>query len=193
MLDADADLDVDHNVSRQRMLGWLDALGNAGIKPQRRPRSRRAVRTTRYAAALLLLAQDDPPTALLCFSDVMANGVVRAAEARGLRVPDDLSVVGFDDSPLAGRMRPALTTVRQPVEEKGHAAAAALTALIERTKVGRGQGSRPAPACCRPSSWSGTAQRRRALDRPDPTPSNAAGTAQTNPAPGNLPGASGVS
>ena len=93
-----------------------------------------------YSAALLLLAQDDPPTAFLCFSDLMANGVVRAAEERGLRVPDDLSVVGFDDSPLARRMRPALTTVRQPVEEKGHAAAAALTALIERTKAGEAKG-----------------------------------------------------
>lgn len=133
VLEADADLDVDHNVSRQRMLGWLDELGNAGIKPSvvHQPQSSA---DDAYAAALLLLAQDDPPTALLCFSDEMANGVVRAAESLGLRVPEDLSVVGFDDSPLARRMRPTLTTVRQPVAEKGHTAAAALTALIERAK-----------------------------------------------------------
>jgi DNA-binding LacI/PurR family transcriptional regulator len=133
VLEADADLDVDHNVSRQRMLGWLDELGNAGIKPSvvHQPQSSA---DDAYAAALLLLAQDDPPTALLCFSDVMANGVVRAAESLGLRVPEDLSVVGFDDSPLASRMRPTLTTVRQPVAEKGHTAAAALTTLIERAK-----------------------------------------------------------
>lgn len=133
VLEADADLDVDHNVSRQRMLGWLDELGDAGIKASvvHQPQSSA---DDAYAAALLLLAQDDPPTALLCFSDVMANGVVRAAESLGLRVPEDLSVVGFDDGPLASRMRPALTTVRQPVAEKGHTAAAALTALIERAK-----------------------------------------------------------
>ena len=133
VLEADADLDVDHNVSRQRMLGWLDELGNAGIKPSvvHQPQSSA---DDAYAAALLLVAQDDPPTALLCFSDVMANGVVRAAESLGLQVPEDLSVVGFDDSPLASRMRPTLTTVRQPVAEKGHTAAAALTTLIERAK-----------------------------------------------------------
>jgi DNA-binding LacI/PurR family transcriptional regulator len=139
VLEADADLDVDHNVSRQRMLGWLDELGKAGIKSSvvHQPQSSA---DDAYAAALLLLAQDDPPTALLCFSDVMANGVVRAAESLTLRVPEDLSVVGFDDSPLASRMRPALTTVRQPVAEKGHTAAAALTALIERTKSGAAKG-----------------------------------------------------
>jgi DNA-binding LacI/PurR family transcriptional regulator len=135
LLEADANVDVDHHVSRQRMLGWLDTLRPEGIRPRvvNQPQSSE---DNAYDAAVLLLSQDDPPTAVLCFSDVMANGVVRAAEARGLRVPDDLSVVGFDDSPLARRMRPALTTVRQPVEAKGHAAAGALTALIAKAKSG---------------------------------------------------------
>jgi DNA-binding LacI/PurR family transcriptional regulator len=57
---------------------------------------------------------------------VMAHGVVRAAEELGLDVPADLSVIGFDDSPLAHRLRPRLTTVRQDVREKGRVAAAAL-------------------------------------------------------------------
>jgi DNA-binding LacI/PurR family transcriptional regulator len=131
-------LDVDHYVSRERLLGWLDVLGNAGIK-SRVVHQPHGSADDAYAAALLLLAQDDPPTALLCFSDVMANGVVRAAESQGLRVPEDLSVVGFDDSPLASRMRPTLTTVRQPTAEKGHTAAAALTALIERAKSETGK------------------------------------------------------
>lgn len=132
--DGAAGVDADHHVSRERMRGWLDSLDAAGITASvvNQPQSSA---DDAFAAANLLLSQDDPPTALLCFSDVMANGVVRAAEARGLRVPEDVSVVGFDDGPLARRMRPALTTVRQPVAEKGHAAAAALTAAIERSKA----------------------------------------------------------
>ncbi|MDQ1620362.1 MAG: hypothetical protein QOE19_2931 [Actinomycetota bacterium] len=133
IVEADADSDADHHVSRQRMLGWLDALHDAGIRPSvvRQPHSGHDGAGT---AARLLLRQPDPPTAILCFSDVMAEGVVHAAEQLGLRVPEDLSVVGFDDSSLARRMRPALTTVRQPIEQKGRAAAAALTASIERSR-----------------------------------------------------------
>jgi len=123
------------HVQKQRMLGWFDALDRAGIRPtvvQERPSDQGGG----GEAAALLLDSDDPPTAVLCFSDVIAYGIVQAAQARGMRVPDDLSVVGFDDNPLAQRMRPALTTVRQDVAAKGHAAAAALTAAIERARAG---------------------------------------------------------
>ena len=68
---------------------------------------------------------------MLCFSDRLAHEVVRAAEDLGLDVPGDLSVVGFDDNPLASRMRPALTTVRQDVRAKGLAAAAAVVRQID--------------------------------------------------------------
>jgi DNA-binding LacI/PurR family transcriptional regulator len=85
-----------------------------------------------YVAALGLLGGDDRPTALLCFSDVIAHGVVRAAEQLGLDVPGDVSVVGFDDSPLARRLRPQLSTVHQDVHEKGRLAASALlTAMAD--------------------------------------------------------------
>jgi DNA-binding LacI/PurR family transcriptional regulator len=122
-------------VLNQRMLGWLDALEAAGIQPavyQELPCDDGAG----MAGAATLLERADPPTAILCFSDVLAYGVVQAAHVRGLRVPEDLSVVGFDDNPLAQRMRPALTTVRQDVAAKGHAAAAALTTAIERSRAG---------------------------------------------------------
>ncbi len=66
----------------------------------------------------------------------MAFRVVRIAQELGLRVPEDLSVIGFDDSPLASRMHPALTTVRQDIRAKGQAAAAALTAAIEAARTG---------------------------------------------------------
>jgi DNA-binding LacI/PurR family transcriptional regulator len=83
-----------------------------------------------------LLQSDDPPTAFLCISDSIASGVISAAESLGLEVPEDVSVVGFDDNPVALRMRPPLTTVRQDVVGKGRAAAAALTAAIERSRAG---------------------------------------------------------
>lgn len=125
------------HVVEQRMLGWLDALEAAGIRPTVVQEWHIEVGIGDEAAQLLL-DSGDRPTAVLCFSDVIAYGVVQAANARGLRVPEDLSVVGFDDNPLARRMRPALTTVRQDVAAKGRAAAAALTAAIERSRTGSG-------------------------------------------------------
>lgn len=65
-------------------------------------------------------------TAIVCGSDMMALGVVRAARERGLRVPEDVSVVGFDDSPLIAYTDPPLTTVRQPVSAMATAAVEAL-------------------------------------------------------------------
>jgi DNA-binding LacI/PurR family transcriptional regulator len=67
------------------------------------------------AAARSLL--DQGCTAICCASDMMAIGAIRAARQQGLRVPEDVSVVGFDDSPLMGYIDPPLTTVRQPVRE----------------------------------------------------------------------------
>jgi DNA-binding LacI/PurR family transcriptional regulator len=77
-----------------------------------------------------LLGADPDLTAVLCFSDVMAAGVVSAATDRGLVVPADLSVVGFDDTPFAAHLRPALTTVHQDVLEKGRLAARAVIGLL---------------------------------------------------------------
>ncbi len=70
-------------------------------------------------------------TAIVCGSDLMALGAIRAARARGLRVPDDVSVVGYDDSPLIGFTDPPLTTVRQPVAAMAHAAISALLTEIQ--------------------------------------------------------------
>ncbi len=61
----------------------------------------------------------------------MAIGALRAARARGLRLPEDLSVVGFDDSEEAAIVTPALTTVRQPLAEMGRMAASLLLRLLE--------------------------------------------------------------
>lgn len=70
-----------------------------------------------------LLAHQEPPTAVFCGDDLLALGVYEAAREAGLRVPADLSVVGFDDLEFASWSGPALTTVRQPLVEMGVSAA----------------------------------------------------------------------
>ncbi len=75
-------------------------------------------------AAHCLLERPDPPTAIFALNDRMAAGALRAAASRGLRVPEDLSVVGFDDIALASLLTPPLTTVRQSGYSLGRAAAA---------------------------------------------------------------------
>ena len=70
-------------------------------------------------------------TAIVCGSDVMALGAVREARSRGLDVPRDVSVVGFDDSPLIAFTDPPLTTLRQPVEPMCRSAVTTLVSMIE--------------------------------------------------------------
>ena len=126
---------TDFHAQRERVLGWTDALSAAGVEPQVVGRPLLDADGA-YDEARRLLDREDRPTAVLCFSDVLAGSVVQAAHDLDLRVPEDLSVVGFDDSPFARRMRPALTTVRQDVQAKGRAAAAALTQALERARTG---------------------------------------------------------
>ncbi len=82
------------------------------------------------AAAAVLLDRPAPPTAIVALNDRMAAGAMRAAIARGLEVPADLSLVGFDDIALASLLSPALTAVRQPGYCLGEAAAATLCGLL---------------------------------------------------------------
>ena len=117
------------------MLGWLDALHHAGIEPVVVTEPLSGEATGRHAAEYLF-SLAEPPTAVLCFSDAMAYGVMRTATERGLDVPGDVSVVGYDDNPLASRTTPMLTTVRQDVIAKGRAAATELCAAIERARSG---------------------------------------------------------
>ncbi|HEX6021172.1 MAG TPA: LacI family DNA-binding transcriptional regulator [Solirubrobacter sp.] len=71
------------------------------------------------AAAGTLLDGPEPPTGLLCMSDELAVGALRAAAVRGIEVPDQLSIVGFDDTPEAARADPPLTTIRQSLRDQG--------------------------------------------------------------------------
>jgi LacI family transcriptional regulator, galactose operon repressor len=84
-----------------------------------------------FARAVQLLDLPDRPTAIFAGSDQQAFGVYEAARQRGLRIPDDLSVVGFDELPVSRWASPPLTTVRQPLTEMGSTAARMLGELIE--------------------------------------------------------------
>lgn len=92
-----------------------------------------------FNGASILLDLPNPPTAIFASNDVMAMGVMDAIRQRGLRVPDDVSVIGFDDIPQASLIRPALTTVRQPLEKMGRVATQMLLELLSKSqkKIGR--------------------------------------------------------
>ncbi|MFQ3648095.1 MAG: LacI family DNA-binding transcriptional regulator [Anaerolineae bacterium] len=84
-----------------------------------------------YTAGLTLLQRHPRPTAIFASNDLMAFGVMQAAREYGLRIPEDLSLVGFDDIPQAALVHPQLTTVRQPLEQMGRIAVNLLIEQIE--------------------------------------------------------------
>jgi LacI family transcriptional regulator len=122
----------DSIINTERMRGYRDALARSGIPFD--PALLFAGDYTeqsgaRHADALLALPQ--PPTAIFAFNDLMAIGLMQAADERGRRVPDDLAVIGFDGLALAEYTSPPLSTVAQPVAEMS---AAAIAMLLDRIK-----------------------------------------------------------
>jgi DNA-binding LacI/PurR family transcriptional regulator len=108
---------------RERRVAFLDFLADRGIAiPSGYLQPARNTASDAEEAFATLLSLAEPPTAVAAATDVLATGVLHAAFERGLRVPDDLSVVGFDDIPLAATTVPALTTVRMPIAEMVQAA-----------------------------------------------------------------------
>jgi DNA-binding LacI/PurR family transcriptional regulator len=87
------------------------------------------------AAMKTLLERDTDLDAVFAASDLMAAGALRALREAGLRVPQDVALVGFEDAPVARQIEPQLTTVHQPVEEMGRRMAKLLIALIGREPV----------------------------------------------------------
>jgi len=79
-----------------------------------------------YSASVRILNAAEPPTAIICCNDEMAAGAYKAAYERGIAIPGDLSIVSFDDSPLASRLSPGLSSVRLPIRDMGKQAAAAV-------------------------------------------------------------------
>jgi DNA-binding LacI/PurR family transcriptional regulator len=111
-----------HAVQRARLDGFAAGLGDGGVEWADVPVEERFENSPAAgaSAAAALLASDPGLTAIGCTSDVLALGVLGPARDRGLSVPDDLSVTGFDDVPDA--VRAGLTTVHQPLLEKGRVA-----------------------------------------------------------------------
>lgn len=122
---------LQYQCSHDRYAGYQQALQEAGIAidPGLVAQGDFTIESGQAATAQLL-ALPERPTAVFAANDQMAYGVLMACEAEGLHLPDDLAVIGFDDTALSAHTRPALTTVKQPFAEMGRSAAEMLLALV---------------------------------------------------------------
>jgi DNA-binding LacI/PurR family transcriptional regulator len=117
--------------TRQKAAGREAALRAAGLEPDGLVVHGGDFTVENGREALrMLLEFDSPPTGVICSSDLMAIGALQEASARGLSVPGDLSVVGFDGIEAAAWTSPALTTVEQPIQEIAETAVNALRTLM---------------------------------------------------------------
>lgn len=119
--------------AEQRLAGYREAFASAGQDPDelvvlagdyRQPSG------TQRAREALSIAPNKRPTALLCSNDLMALGALDYCKSAGISVPDDVSIVGFDDIPIAALVTPGLTTVSQPAFEMGYQATMLLVDLV---------------------------------------------------------------
>ncbi|WP_329044107.1 LacI family DNA-binding transcriptional regulator [Amycolatopsis sp. NBC_01488] len=114
--------------TRERLAGYLGELGAAAVVVEE---AAGLSAESAMAGAFALLGRTPRPTALLCMSDQLALAVLAAAAQLGIRVPAELSVVGFDDSPPASWSAPPLTTVRQDLAAKGRIAGELVLRLLD--------------------------------------------------------------
>lgn len=127
-----------HGASALRLGGYQDALEQAGIEQD----PRLVVQgdfsfESGVEAAYRLFALADRPSAIFAGNDDMASGVIWAAAEHNLRIPEDVSLCGFDDTPISRQVWPRLTTIHQPVREMGRLACLQLLEVLR----GRGRGS----------------------------------------------------
>lgn len=117
----------------QRLAGYREAVAATGRDPDAMPvlvGDYRQDSGFDLAATALAGPADERPTALLCANDLMAIGALEYCKSAGLQVPDDVSIVGFDDLPVSALLTPRLTTVRQPARDMGAQAATCLLTLL---------------------------------------------------------------
>ncbi len=128
-----------YQCSYDRFLGYRQALEEAGIELDTTIVEQGDFTTPGgFAVAEQLLSATERPTAIFAANDQMAYGVLEAARVRGMRVPEDVAVIGFDDIITLAPVRPSLTTVRQPFQEMGKQAAETLLALAHAPQVFEG-------------------------------------------------------
>jgi DNA-binding LacI/PurR family transcriptional regulator len=126
-------------VTLDRIAGYLKALGEHGIVPAEVPmwEAPGSGRELGREGARWLFGLDPRPTAVLCMSDELALGAIRAANELGLSVPEEVSIVGFDDTPAASWSDPPLTTVRQDLVAKGRQAGELALQMLDGARPGR--------------------------------------------------------
>jgi LacI family transcriptional regulator len=118
--------------TRERLEGFCDALEKHGCKLETEMIARGAYTfESGIECARMLLANPNRPTAIFASNDEMAVGAITAAQEMGLKIPDDLSIAGFDDSILASRITPRLTTIRRPVMQMARKATVKLIAAVD--------------------------------------------------------------
>lgn len=118
--------------AQQRLAGYREAFAGAGLQPDAVPVFVGDYRqTSGRELAAQALAADPRPTALICANDLMASGAMQYCREVGLRVPEDVSIVGFDDLPFSALLTPQLTSVRQPAYDMGFKAASLLLDMLE--------------------------------------------------------------
>ena len=123
--------DYDKETFRVRELTYRATLAAVGLDDSGVVARARFDIESSAAAARAMLNSVPRPTAIVCDDDLLAAGVYKAARSMGLSIPDDLSVVGFDDIELARMLEPELTTVAIPAEQLGAAAVEATLAMVE--------------------------------------------------------------
>jgi len=122
---------ADHSDDLDRLAGYRQALAEAGVAFDPALVVQGTGRADGGKRALpVLRALQAPPTAVFCYNDVTAIGLMHAARQAGLSIPGDLAVVGFDDIPFASYIHPPLTTIAQPKLEMGKSAVAMMLALV---------------------------------------------------------------
>jgi DNA-binding LacI/PurR family transcriptional regulator len=131
-VDADRPAEAADAVMARRLSGVFAALETVGVPGSAVPVVECSANDEQAGAVGAALLLDDParPTAVLALSDQLALGVLRCARDRGIRVPSALSVVGFDDAPPGRTSSPPLTTVAQPLRERGLVVGALMAELL---------------------------------------------------------------
>lgn len=116
---------LEFNVTKDRIRGYQSALNKAGIKYNQLlviEEDFREIAGQKAADILLDLSEGKRPTAIIAQNDQMAFGAISAAWRRGMRIPQDIAIVGYDDIPMANLACPPLTTIKLPMQEMGYSA-----------------------------------------------------------------------